>query len=196
MQQVTLFRVDYVDHAGRASRAYVRVRPTIADDNTGRTVYYAVHGRLGCGKNRGTPDAAAIALVNDHGRVTDCAAMPLRLADLREQCSMAFQQALAEAHREYKHGLLRSRGRWVVITSRTGDAVVASGDWEWTGDKAQMHAVMAYAANLDIDTIRIEGGVNHADYLAGFDNCDYEPWVAEWSVSLYSSDVELLEVSQ
>jgi len=189
MKQPTIYRVDYVDHSGNLSRAFVRVHATMAEDGSGREVFYARHDRLGCGKNAGTPDAAALRLANDHGYATSCKRMPPTPYDLRVDCSREYQSALREAYRTTGRGFHRSRGRYIVVTIRS-DALVDFGEWEWRGTAKQLREVMHYASNPDVTGIYIEGGVDFAATLRDFEDGAYEPWVAEWSITLYNNDVE------
>jgi len=190
MKQPIIYRVDYVDHSGNDCRAFVRVHATIAEDGSGREVFYAYHPhKLGCGKNAGTPDAAALRLANDHGYATSCKRMPPTLADLHAECSTAYQQALQQARRTTGRGFHRSRRRYVVVTTRN-DALVGFGEWEWRNTAKQLREVMAYALDPNVTGIYIDGGVDFAAALRDFEDGAYEPWVAEWSITLYNNDVE------
>ena len=184
------YRVDYVDHAGNDARAYVRVHATLADDGSGREVFYAWHPmRLGCGKNADTPEAAARRLVNDHGRATSCERMPPTLAELKVDISRAYQESLQKAHQITGKGFHRSRGRWVVITGHN-DVLVGFGEWKWAGTAKQLAEIMQYALDSNVTGIYIDGGVDIAEALRDIDDSAYEPWVAEWSVCLYHNDVK------
>jgi len=188
MKTPIIYRADYVDHNGNDCRVWVQVRTTIAEDGSGHEVFYAYHpARLGCGKNADTQDAAVLRLVNDHGRATSCERMPPTLADLQADISRAYQAALKKARQITGKGFHRSRGRWVVVVGQS-DALIGSGEWEWKGTAKQLHEVMAYASNPDVAGIFLEGGVDFAEHINGFADGDYEPWVAEWSVSLWEAD--------
>ena len=191
--QPSIWRADYVDHAGINRRAHVRVLTTIAEDGTGRTVFYAYHPmKLGCGKNADTPAAAVGRLINDHGWLTSCRAMPGTLADLQADCSRAYQLAHRESVRACgRRGFHRSRGRWVVIIG-ANDTIVGNGEWEWHGTAKQLAEVMRYAFSPDVTGIYIEGGLDFAETMQDMTDGFYDPWTAQWTVPLYEAGIGTL----
>ena len=143
MKNPIIYRADYVNHSGNDSRVYVRVYTTIAEDGSGREVFYAYHpARLGCGKNASTPDAAVLRLVNDHGCVTSCKrhAAHAGRPEVRHQPRLSGRTAEGEAHHRARFSPVARAvcGRH----RRSRDAIVGFGDWEWHGTAEQLREVM------------------------------------------------------
>jgi hypothetical protein len=106
-------------------------------------------------------------------------------AQLCMDCSASYQDALSGAKRQIKGGIFRSRGQWVRVIAN-GDSIVDSGDVEWRGTQKQLDVIMqVYGQMAGLEGIYIEGGVNWASSLADFELGEYEPWVTEWSVTIY-----------
>lgn len=109
-------------------------------------------------------------------------------AELRADCSAAYQEALDWARRECEPGVLRSRGRWLRVMA--GDnPVVESGMTEFDGTQKQLNRIVAeYTAMPEVTEVYIEGGIDWAASVRAMNDFDYEPWVADWSVSIWTRD--------
>ena len=109
----------------------------------------------------------------------------LTAAQLRRECSIAYQDALAGAKRQIKGGIFRSRGQWVRVLAN-GDSVVDNGEIEWLGTQAQLDKILAeYRDTPGLQSIYIEGGINWGSNMRDYYDGDYEPWVTEWAVNIF-----------
>lgn len=109
-------------------------------------------------------------------------------AELRADCSGAYQEALDHARGEIGYGTFRSRGRWLRVMA--GDnPVVESGMIQFDGTQRQLNRIVAeYTAMPEVTEVYIEGGVDWAASVRAMCEYDYEPWVADWSVTIWTRD--------
>jgi hypothetical protein len=107
--------------------------------------------------------------------------------NLNAAISLGYQGALKDAKRGGPRGCYRSRGKWVVVTRKDGgEPLVAMGALEWKGTKKQFDSLLAeYGENPLVAGLFIEGGVDYAASVNDFTDGCYDPWVSEWSVTVF-----------
>lgn len=112
-------------------------------------------------------------------------------AQLRDDCSAAYQEALRQAKRDCEPGFFLSRGRWIRVTAN-GDSILDDGECEFRGTQKQLDAIVAeYVGKPGVTHVYIEGGLNWTSSLRDLrDYGDYEPWVGEWRVTIWDADEE------
>ena len=109
------------------------------------------------------------------------------VSTLKEQCSTAYQNALAEARRNIGRGFFRSRGKSVRGVDARGEIVFGEADSViWDGSAKDLNRVIRLAIDAGAVNVSIDGGVDYSDYFAGFDDGNYDAWVTDWSVDVYS----------
>lgn len=112
-------------------------------------------------------------------------------AELREQCSGAYQDALTWAQREIRNGCFRSRGKWVRVLGVDGSSLLENGEIEWKGTQRQLDALVAqYVGKPEVEDLYIEGGIDWSDNVRNFYDGDYTPWVTDWTVVIWSRNNE------
>lgn len=108
--------------------------------------------------------------------------------DLKQAVRDARSDAERDAQKHYRTGVLRSRGAWVIVTTK-GEGLVTDGTLEFTGTQKQLDELLRYyAGRPDVEGIYIEGGFNWAESVRAFADCDYEPWVTEWTVTVWTRE--------
>jgi hypothetical protein len=107
------------------------------------------------------------------------------LSEIKGKCSAGHWDAMNWARNSCNPGFLQSRGRHFKVVK--GDQVIAgeADSWEWDGTGKALNEAIAYAKAEQADTLYIDGGINWRENLR---DGDYDPWVAEWSVTVWSSD--------
>lgn len=106
------------------------------------------------------------------------------LAQIKQEVSAGYQDALASARRACGRGIYRSRGKWIVVTDCAHG--IGHGEMEWDGTKKQLDRIVAeYTGKQGIDGIYIDGGIDFGENFAAFDEGWYEPWVGEYSVTIW-----------
>ena len=107
---------------------------------------------------------------------------------LREDCSASYQQALTWARKNCEPGFLLSRGKWIRVRG-DDDSIVDSEMIEFKGTQKQIDEIVAeYVGKPGVTQIFIEGGINWCENLNYYGDGDYEPWVAEWYVGIWSME--------
>lgn len=111
----------------------------------------------------------------------------MNFAELKKAVSAAYQEALAEARRNCgRDGVLRSRGKCFYAT-RGGQILAGEAEsWPWDGTLRDLNRAIAECERLGATDLHIDGGINWAASPAAFNDFDYDPWVAEWGVRVWS----------
>lgn len=102
------------------------------------------------------------------------------LKEINADTGAAYQEALRDAKRGGVRGFYRSRGKYVALflDGKPHDRYQAS-EFEWGGTMGELRKIMDEESGK-FDEIVIHGGIDYAEYFGGFDDGNYEPWVAEW----------------
>lgn len=108
------------------------------------------------------------------------------LADVNAVCSGSYQDALREARRDCGRGTYVSRGK-SLIALRDSDVVAGEAEsWLWDGTLKGLLAAIDEARFGDkADTLVVQGGINYAASPRDYADCAYDPWVGEWSVTVW-----------
>lgn len=114
------------------------------------------------------------------------------LADIKAACSDAYADALTYARRECGRGTFVSRGRSVVAL-RDGDLVAGEAEaWGWDGTLEGLIDMIDDARfSQGADTVIVQGGINYAASPRDYADCNYDPWVAEWAVTVWRKPEEV-----
>jgi hypothetical protein len=113
-------------------------------------------------------------------------------AALEARVNEARHKAGAEARRESRkvgNRFIRSRGTWLCTSDASGQcspAPEAEGP-VWGGTKREIDALIADCLTKypHVTEVYIAGGFDSAERLSDFSDFNYEPWVGEWSVSVW-----------
>lgn len=112
------------------------------------------------------------------------------LSAVQAAASDAHQDALAEARREFRRGCLISRGKHLKIIKNFEVVKGEAESWPWDGNLASLVRAIDEAKELGADFVEIEGGLNYAESPRAYADCDYDPWVGEWSVVVWAKPEE------
>lgn len=105
---------------------------------------------------------------------------------IERKCADAYVETVAEARRRIRGGTYRSRGYWVRVLGTNGDSLLDNGECEFKGTQAQLDALVAkYAGRDDVEALYVEGGADWAECRQAMEDGDYEPWAAEWAVTIW-----------
>lgn len=108
------------------------------------------------------------------------------LSDVKAACSGGYQDALRHAKREIGRGTYVSRGRY--LKALRNDKIVAGEAecWPWDGTLKGLIDAIDDARFLNgADCLVIEGGINYAASPRDYADCNYDPWVGEWHVTVW-----------
>ena len=109
------------------------------------------------------------------------------LKEINAAVSTQRAEAFAEAKRNCPRSFLYSRGTWLRAVNAKGDLVLGEADtWHWDGDLGSTVKAMVEAEKAGAVSLSIEGGYDCADSPAAYKDGDYEPWVSEWDVVIWS----------
>ena len=109
----------------------------------------------------------------------------LTAKQLNELARESLDEALSEAKRDIGRGIFKSRGKWVVVTSKVGEPKISNGQLEWKGTQKQLNELLnVYGDDASVEAIYIEGGVDYGESILAFSEGWYDPYVAEWSVNV------------
>lgn len=112
------------------------------------------------------------------------------IADIKAACSGYYNDALKFAKREIGGGCYRSRGRYIKAF-RDGNIVAGECDsWPWDGTLKSLVSAIddVRFGEAKADTLIIEGGIDYAATPADWADCNYDPWVAEWNVVVWTKN--------
>jgi len=78
-----------------------------------------------------------------------------------------------------------SRGAWVRTMGKNGDASNETDSWDYKPTVRLFNELAELRNNPEVSAVYIEGGFNGA--ASGQDYADgaYDPWIGEWSVTLW-----------
>lgn len=104
---------------------------------------------------------------------------------LKAAVSTARAAAKDEAQRDCGRGTLISRGAHIKTYDAKGELIQGEAEsWEFKGTAKQFAELAALlAADNNVAEIEISGGWNWAVNPTAYADCDYDPWVSEWSLS-------------
>lgn len=109
----------------------------------------------------------------------------------------AVRAARAEAEREAREccgrGTYQSRGCAFRATNAKGDVVRGEAEsWMWSGTgKAMLDAIFEARHDLQrlgVVELEIGGGFNYAATPRDMADCNYDPWVSDWAVSVWKRE--------
>jgi hypothetical protein len=114
----------------------------------------------------------------------------MKIADIKSQCSAAYQLALREAKEGCGKGFYQSRGRYIYVIR--GDEVIAGGgeEWDWKGTKADIQKAIDTLGEGNYGYVLISGGIDFAEEMVGFREGWYTPHVADWDVLVFERKKE------
>lgn len=107
------------------------------------------------------------------------------LTDVKNACSGGYQDAIKLAKRECGRGTYMSRGRHFKAL-RDGNLVAGEAEcWPWDGTMRGLLEAIDDAILNRADCLVIEGGINYAASPRDYADCNYDPWVGEWAVTVW-----------
>jgi hypothetical protein len=119
------------------------------------------------------------------------------LAEIADACSVAATESKRDYRKEFRGGILFSRGRFLNLTladEHSNTTQYVSGEsWRWDGTLFDVHRLVAAAKKDHPDKRIVEvgffGGFDYADSIQAYHDGDYAPIVAEWEVSVPFDDL-------
>jgi hypothetical protein len=81
---------------------------------------------------------------------------------------------------------LVSRGAWIRTIGLDGDASNGDGEWEFKPTKACYDRLIGLRDDPAVTAVYIEGGHNAAETGADYAAGSYDPWVGEWTVTVWN----------
>lgn len=108
------------------------------------------------------------------------------LADLAGVVSASYQDALREARHDCGRGTYVSRGKSFIALRDDNVVAGETESWPWDGTlKSLLAAIDEARFGHEADTLVVYGGINYAASPRDYAECAYDPWVGEWSVTVW-----------
>lgn len=87
-------------------------------------------------------------------------------------------------------GVFKSRGMEFVWVDAKGKRLDESGAWMWDGSAKDLKASVASISERfpEVAGIFLEGGFDWAESVRAMADCDYDPWVSDWSVEIWKKE--------
>lgn len=111
----------------------------------------------------------------------------MKLKDIKEKVREARDDAEDEARYNTGNvGVVRSRGMHLYGHKNDTCILGEAESWEWDGTLRDLNKAIAFMEKEGGHRLYICGGFNWAKSLDDM-NCDeYEPWVSDWSVDVWT----------
>ncbi|MBI9060252.1 MAG: hypothetical protein JEZ01_20970 [Labilibaculum sp.] len=106
------------------------------------------------------------------------------LADIKDEVSEAYQEALRQARRNIGKGIYMSRGRELSFLVNGKDDPRRE---EWNGTLKQLKSFIDEAILSNAPDVMIDGGINYAESIQDYKDGSYDPWVEEWSITIWEN---------
>lgn len=99
-------------------------------------------------------------------------------------------EALYEAQRACRDGVLRSRGV-CIKAARDCETILGEADsWPWDGTKGSLLRAVREAVEAGAEVVVMYGGYDWAASIDRMADGDYDPWVSEWGVTVWRQSEE------
>jgi enhancing lycopene biosynthesis protein 2 len=109
---------------------------------------------------------------------------------LTEAVREARDNAHTEARRDCGKGFFKSRGAWfVTLNAKEGLTMPANENFPCKRITAKELAALITKVQANypkVDSIDVCGGFDYAENLSEFNSQNYDPWVSEWSVTVWT----------